>query len=184
MRVAPRTTALAAALSALTVASLAVLGWGWWSGSTVTAAGPGATVDGVAVDVRQTNWAPLDHVMDDAGGFLMPSQMMPGAPTGGQVRLGVTVTLRNTTSGTRELRLVEDFALVAGPDSEPVPLAADTIGGIGRIGPGTALNGILYFDVPVPADGELPPLYLRWTRGDDTVLIPVPVPGEAPTHVH
>lgn len=184
MRVAPRTTALAGALSVLTVASLVVLGWGWWSGSTVTAAGPSATVDGVAVDVRQTNWAPLDHVMNDAGGFLMPSQMMPGAPTGGEVRLGVNVTLRNTTSGTQEFHLFEDFTLLAGRDSEPIPLAADTIGEVGRVAPGSAVNGILYFDVLVP-DDELPPLYLRWTRGDDTVLIPVPEPGEeAPGHVH
>ncbi|HEY8453356.1 MAG: hypothetical protein FWJ70_12215 [Micromonosporaceae bacterium] len=184
MRVAPRTTALASALSVLTVVSLMVLAWGWWGGATVTAAGPSATVDGVAVDVRQSNWAPLDHVMDDAGGFLMPSQMMPGAPSGGEVRLGVSVTLRNTTSRTQEFSLVDDFTLLAGRDSEPLPLAADTVGEINRIGPGTAINGILYFDVLVPDDGELPPLYLRWTRGDDTVLIPVPVPGEAPGHVH
>lgn len=183
MTVTTRTTVLAGALSVLTVASLMVLGWGWLTGSTVTAAGPSATVDGVAVDVRQTNWAPLDHVMNDAGGFLMPSQMMPGAPTGGEVRLGVAVTLRNTTSSTQEFSIPEDFTL-SGATSEPLPLAADTIGEIGRIGPGDALNGILYFDVLIPQGEELPPLYLRWTRGRDTVLIPVPLPGQAPGHVH
>lgn len=175
---------VAGAISALTVASLGLLAWGWFTGTTVTAAGTAANLDGATVDVRGAEWVFMDHVDDGGGGFLMPDEMMPGAPTGDEVRLGVNVTLTNTRSRTHHFRLVDEFTMAAGEQPEPVPLSADTVGELGRLGPGSALHATLYFDVEVTDTDQLPPLYLQWTRGRDTVLIPVPTPGEAPVHQH
>jgi hypothetical protein len=168
----------------LTVVSAAVLGRLWLTGTTATATEPVATMAGVTVEVRGTVWALMDHVEDGQGGFLMPDEMMPGAPTGNRVRLGVGLTLINTRSQVHEFSLVDEFTMTGGREPEPLALSADTVGKLGRLGPGSALNATLYFDVEAPADDELPPLYLRWTRDRDTVLIPVPLPGAPPAHDH
>jgi hypothetical protein len=189
MAMGRRAATVTGAVSVMTVLSLASLGWNWLAGSTVTATGPGADMDGITVDVRASEWAPLspaDPTVLDQSGFAMPSQMLPGAPGDGEVRLGVRVTLSNTTSAPEEFSLVEDFTMTGGLEPEPAPLSADTVGEVGRLGPGSALNAVLYFDLAAPEDEDMPPLYLKWTRGRDAVLIPVPLPGgEAPEpHQH
>lgn len=184
-RIRPAT--ITGAISVMTVASVAFIGWGWLTGSTVTAADTTATMDGLSIDIEGTQWAPMDHLEDDQSGFLMPDQMMPGAPTGGAVRIGIDFTLTNTSSVTREFSLPDDFTMVGGLQSEPLPLGADTVGDLGRLSAGATINGILYFDLNGPeAEGEeLPPLYLEWTQGRDSVRVPVPLPGdEAPEHNH
>ena len=57
----------------------------------------------------------------------MPAQMMPGAPTGNEMRLGVHVTLTNPQSRTAPFSLVEEFAMSGGLEPEPHPLSADTV---------------------------------------------------------
>jgi hypothetical protein len=179
-----RRKAVAGITTALTVASLTLVAWGWLGGTTATASGPSAAMDGATVEVRRAEWALMDHVEDGQGGFLMPDQMMPGAPTGDRVRLGVSVTLTNTRSGGYEFSLVDEFTMTGGYEPEPLALTADTVGQLGRLGPGNALNATLYFDVEVTDPDDLPQLYLTWTRGRDTIMIPVPSPGEAPDHDH
>ncbi|MPZ26269.1 MAG: hypothetical protein GEV12_07395 [Micromonosporaceae bacterium] len=168
----------------MTLASLSLLAWSKLAGPAAVAEGTNATLAGLTVEVEDSEWATLNHVMNDQGGYLMPDQMMPGAPTGDEVRLGVMVTLTNTRSGTEPFSLVDEFTVTGGRSGDPLPLTADTIGDLSRLGPGSAVQGTLYFDVSVPQQGdpELPPLYLRWTRGGDAVRIPVQLPGEAPEH--
>lgn len=178
-----RTVAIAGGVSAMTVVSAVFLVWSWLTGSTVTAAGPTATMDGVTVDVTASEWAPMDHLED--GGFVMPSQMMPGAPDNGEARLGVRVTFSNPTSGARNLSLADDFEITGDALAEPVPLSADTVGEVSRLVPTSALNAVLYFDLALPEDEPPSSLYLKWTSGRDTVLIPVPLPGgDVPVHQH
>lgn len=178
-----RRAAVAGMVAVLTAASLTLVAWSSLTGTTATAAGTTATMDGATIEVHSAEWAGMDHVEDGQGGFLMPDQMMPGAPTGGQSRLGVRVTLTNTTSRLYEFGLVEEFTMTRDGQPEPSPLHADTVGELGRLGPGNAVNATLYFDIEVDA-GDPPPLFLRWSRGNDTVLIPLPAPGEAPEHQH
>jgi hypothetical protein len=184
MGLAARRTSVAAVAALLTITSLGLLAWQRLSAAPV-ATGTSATVDGVTAEVREAGWVAFDmgHVMDGQGGFMMPDQMMPDAPSGDQVRLGITVTLENTNSGTREFNLIEEFTIIGGASAEPQPVSADTIGALSRLGPGAAIDGILYFDIPVP-DPRDPPLYLRWHRGGDTVLVEVPLTDDAPEHEH
>jgi hypothetical protein len=179
-----RRAAVAGTVAVLTAASLSLVAWSSLTGSTATAAGTTARMDGARVEVHSAEWTFMDHVEDGEGGFLMPDEMMPGAPTGDEVRLGVRVTLTNTASRLYEFSLVDEFTLARGRDSEPFPLRADTVGQLGRLAPDTALNATLYFDIQVSATDDLPPLFLRWTRDNETVLIQVPTPGEAPEHHH
>jgi hypothetical protein len=182
MRLATRRTYIAAAVTLVTIASLGYLAWDRLSAPSVVT-GTSATVDGVTAEISEAAWVDFDmgHVMDGQGGFMMPGQMMPDAPEDGEVRLGVTVTLQNTNGGTREFNLGDEFALTGGVESQPQAISADTIGEFSRLGPGAAIDGILYFDIAVPGT-EDPPLYLRWTRDGDTVLIPVPLDDGSPEH--
>jgi hypothetical protein len=122
----------------------------------------------------------MDHVDP---GFQMPGQMMPGAPDGGEVRLGISITLSNTDGETRGFSPVNEFAVTGGSRSEPTALSADTIGALPRLGPGAAVAGTLYFDVEVPS-GEDPPLYLLWSRAGEAIRIALPSTGDAPEHGH
>jgi hypothetical protein len=175
-----RRTIVAAVVGVLTVASLGFLAWQRLAGESGVA-GTTATVDGITTDVREAGWVDFDmgHVMDGQGGFMMPDQMMPDAPSGDQVRLGVTVTLLNTTDGTQEFNLADEFTLTGGVEAEPQPISADSIGELPRLGPGAAVDGVLYFDIVAPAP-EDPPLYLRWNRDGDTVLLEVPMTSDNP----
>jgi hypothetical protein len=172
-------------VAVLTLVSLSLLAWTKLAAPPAVAAGPAATMGGLRVEVSKTEWAPMNMVMDGRGGFVMPDDMMPGAPESGRVRLGVGVTLVNTRSGTETFDLPGEFTITGGLETEAHPLAADTIGELSRLGPGSAMQGTLYFDLTVPADPAqpLPPLYLQWSRDGDAVRIPVQLPGgEMPEH--
>jgi hypothetical protein len=108
---------------------------------------------------------------------------MPGAPEGDEVRIGIGITLTNTDAGTRGFSPVDEFTLVGGVDEDPEPLRADTIGTLPRLGPGTAVSGTLYFDIEAPNVTD-PPLYLRWSRAGEVILIALPSTGDAPEHGH
>jgi hypothetical protein len=184
MGLGARRITVAATVAVLTVASVGLLAWQRLAEPAVVTGGT-ATVDGVTAEIRQAGWVEFDmgHVMDGQGGFMMPDQMMPDAPSGDQVRLGITLTLFNTSDATREFNLAGEFSLTGGRTPEPQPISADSIGELPRLAAGAALDGTLYFDLEVPADDD-PPLYLRWTRDGSTVLIEVPLSGDAPVHEH
>ncbi|HLT11987.1 MAG TPA: hypothetical protein VK028_14495 [Micromonosporaceae bacterium] len=178
-RAVRRATLVVAAV--LTMLSIGGYAWRWLAGPD-TAAGAEATLDGLTVTVFSAGWVEMGHVTTGPG-FTMPDQMMPGAPSGDEVRLGIGITLSNTDSRTRGFNVPEEFALVGGELREPLPMSADTIGTLPRLAPGASVRGVLYFDLAVPADDD-PPLRLQWVRGGDAVRIPVPVPNEAPSHGH
>lgn len=142
-----------------------------------------ATVDGLAVNVHESGWVPMDtHTMDSQSGFQMPAQMMPGAPAGDDMRLGIAVTLLNTEPRVIEFNLVDEFVLVGGTIDGAVRLHSDTFGVLGRLTPGSAVNGVLYFDTVVPGPTD-PPLVLRWIRGGETTDLGVSL-GEADSAPH
>jgi len=185
MGLAVRRAPILTVVAVLTVASLGVLGWQRFAGPPAVAEGSVAALGGLTAEVRSAAWVDFDmgHVMDGQGGFMMPDQMMPGAPTGDEVRLGVTLTLVNTGGHTHRFDLAEEFSLVGGAGSEPALPAADTIGDLSRLGPGAAVDGTVYFDVAVPGDDD-PPLYLQWRRDGEAVRILVPLTEDAPEHQH
>ena len=185
MGLAVRRAPILLVLAVLTVASLGLLGWQRLAGPPAVVEGSAAALGGLTTEIRAAAWVDFDmgHVMDGQGGFMMPDQMMPGAPTGDEVRLGVTLTLANTDGQTRGFNLAEEFSLVGGAGTEPAAPVADTIGDLSRLGPGAAVDGTVYFDVAVPGDGD-PPMYLQWHRDGETVRIPVRLTEDAPEHEH
>lgn len=182
MGIRARRAAAFAAVAVLTIVSLTALAWDRLAGPAIATDGT-ATLGGLTVDVRGAEWVPMDHLDPGASGFQMPGQMMPGAPEGDEVRLGISITLSNTDAATLEFSPVGEFALIGGAQADPAVLSADTIGALSRLGPGAAVSGTLYFDVVVPG-GEDPPLYLLWSRAGDAVRIALPSAGDAPDHDH
>ncbi len=144
-----------------------------------------ATVGGITAQVQPGGWlAMAPHTMDGQGGYQMPSQMMPGAPEGDQLRLGIPVVLSNPTGVARQFHLLDEFVLVGGATSDPVLLHSDTFGTLDRLNPGAGVSGVLYFDTTVPGRSD-PPLLLRWTRAGRTVNLTVPIGGAtAAPHQH
>jgi hypothetical protein len=140
-----------------------------------------ASLGGLTAAVGTAAWAMADHVMPVPGGdgqgggqpgYQMPPQMMPGMPTGDDVRLSVPLTLENTSGAARRFDLATEFLLRGGREAEPRTPQADTFGELNRLGPGSAVNGVLYFDAEAPAAND-PPLYLEWSRDGETARITV-----------
>jgi hypothetical protein len=168
-------------IALLTVAALATA-----AGSVLIAQrlGVGAPADraelgGLTTTLKQAGWVPMEaHHMDQTG-FQMPAQMMPGAPTGDDMRLGIPVTLVNTSDEPRGFSLPGEFTLSGGRTSSPVRLHSDTVGRLRRLNPGSAVSGVLYFDTVVP-DATDPPLVLRWSRDGEAVDLLVPMADGSP----
>lgn len=177
-----RRGAVAVAVALLTVASTGAIAWQRLTGPSVAVDGV-ATLDGLTTEVHEAEWVPLDHVHDGDGGFLMPDQMMPGAPSGDEVRLGVNLTLSNTSSGTHTFNIADEFLITGGVTPQPQPVRADNIGVLPRLAPGAAVDGTIFFDLEVPGEDD-PPLYLQWTRDGDVIQIAVPLADDAPGHDH
>lgn len=140
-----------------------------------------ATLGGLTAAVGTAAWAMPDHVMPLPGGdgqsggqpgYQMPPQMMPGMPTGDDVRLSVPLTLENTSGATRRFDLAAEFVLRGGREAQPRTPQANTFGELNRLGRGSAVNGVLYFDVEAPAAND-PPLYLEWTRDGEATRITI-----------
>lgn len=166
---------------------LAVTGTVLWQ-QRQAAAGSGpvatATLGGLTATPRKASWAQMEnHQTDMKDGYQMPSQMMPGAPEGDDMRLGVPITLSNTTGGVEEFTLTKEFFLGGGRTGKPHPLHSDTLGTLPRLGPDSAVRGVLYFDIKVPEKGD-PPLYLMWKRDGEEVRMTVAVSGAKPAHGH
>lgn len=142
-----------------------------------------ATLGGLSLRLHDAGWLSMDgHNMDNQGGYQMPAQMMPGAPVGDDMRLGVPVTLVNTSDEVRWFNLAEEFFLRGGRTDQPRTLHSDTLGRLNRLAPGSAVDGVLYFDTVVPDAGD-PSLYLEWRRAGDSTRLTIPLLG-GPTPDH
>jgi hypothetical protein len=124
------------------------------------------------------------HDQNGQGGYQMPAQMMPGAPVGDDMRFGVPLTLVNTSADMRRFSLAEEFFLRGGRTDDARAMHSDTFGKLNRLNPGSAVDGVLYFDTVVPGAGD-PPLYLEWRRDGDTTRLAIPLlTGDLPGHGH
>lgn len=145
---------------------------------------------GLRTSVQQASWSAMAAHHTD-GGFQMPSQMMPGAPEGDHQRIGVPVTLVNTDDEPREFSVAAEFFLIGGKTGQsdedgagkPVPLHSDTIGELPRLTPGSAVRGVLYFDIEPPGHDD-PPLRVLWKRDGDERQLVVSLSGSEPDHGH
>lgn len=158
-----------------------------------------ATIEGLTTTPHQASWMSMDHAMSGTqpggmggmggqqggqqGGYQMPAQLMPGAPADGELRLGVPVTLTNESEKVREFDLVKEFSLAGGPGNDTSRLNSDTFGGLTRLNPGSAVDGVLYFDTKNPVPGD-PPLYLKWTRGGSQDRLAVRIAADPSAHPH
>ncbi|RZS36331.1 hypothetical protein EV193_10712 [Herbihabitans rhizosphaerae] len=143
-----------------------------------------ATLDGLTAAVREAGWASMEsHNMDSGSGmFQMPAQMMPGAPEGDEMRLGVRITLTNPSRRIMEFDLADEFVLAGGTGEPPRP-HSDTFGRLARLNPGAAVDGVIYFDTIVPGP-QAEPLRLVWNRGGREASLAVPLRGAPAGHPH
>jgi hypothetical protein len=130
-------------------------------------------------------WAAMaNHDMDGPSRYQMPSSMMPGAPEGDDMRLGIPLTLTNSTDSVRQFDLTREFSLRGGKGGKSRKLHSHTLGELPRLNAGSAVRGVLYFDVEPPGAGD-PPLYLVWKRDGDSRRMTVRMPGRTPEkHQH
>ncbi|TCO46622.1 DUF4352 domain-containing protein [Actinocrispum wychmicini] len=134
-----------------------------------------ATLSGLTASVGSADWVMMDHDMSStAPGYQMPPAMMPGMPAAGEQRLEVLVTVVNTTSDTRPLRPGKEFQLRTESSDPPLAPHSDTFGELPRLAPGSAVSGVLYFDLPPHS-----PSWLEWTHEGMTARLAI---GVAPPH--
>jgi len=159
-------------LAALAAASIGV---------SAMAASPGAApvettaqVGRLTASVGDTGWLGMDHDMSTtASGYQMPPAMMPGMPATGDDRLSVAVTLVNSGPDTVTLHPVDEFTLHAGPSATKVPAYGGTFGELPRLGPGAAVSGVLFFDLP-PAQLDSTGAWLDWSRAGGSARLSIP----------
>jgi hypothetical protein len=134
-----------------------------------------ASLSGLTASVGSADWVMMDHDMSStAPGYQMPPAMMPGMPAEGQQRLEVSVTVVNTTKETRPVKPGKEFLLRTDSAGEPLAAHSDTFGELPRLAPGSAVTGVLYFDLPPHS-----PAWLEWTHEGATVRLAI---GVAPPH--
>ena len=143
--------------------------------ATFVAPGQEAEASGVSLRIDFTEWLNHEDAHQDQGEvFPMPASSMPGMPEEGLQRLQVELTLQNLGDASRDFR-PEEFS-VRSVSGESWPPMASTFQP-GTLGPGQALNGVVFFDVPEAESG----VYLVWTRGGTQVYNPI---GDVPVHDH
>lgn len=136
-----------------------------------------ATLGSLSATPRQVIWAEMqDDQMNATDGYQMPPQMMPGMPTGDQMRLGISITLANAGSQVQTFDLNSEFFLGGGRIDPPRPLQVDSFGGLPRLNGQSEVSGVLYFDIKPPAPGD-PPLYLLWKRAGQQRRLLIHVPA-------
>jgi hypothetical protein len=188
VRLFPGRGLLVTGAAVLAVAGLGqlVLGWLPALGSTDAQPGPRAVAaDGVATEVRDSRWIAHDHNAETGTGpgYQMPLSMMPGMPEDGQVRLAVSVTVSNTAPAGRPVEPAGEFTLRDGATGESWRPAADTFDGLSRLGPRSAADGVLFFDVP-EADQVQRQLYVDWKHEGQRMRLTVGPGQDAATHSH
>jgi hypothetical protein len=139
------------------------------------AANASATLSGLTASVGSADWVMMDHDMSTAApGYQMPPAMMPGMPAEGEQRLQVPVTVVNTTGETRPIRPGKEFLLRTESADTPLTPHSDTFGELPRLAPGSAVSGVLYFDLPPHS-----PEWIEWTHEGATARLAI---GVAPPH--
>ena len=141
-----------------------------------------ASLGGMTASVGRVTAIVPDHGQP-AQGFQMPQQMMPGMPAHGEVQLNVPIALVNGTDETQTLQVKQGFVLRGGPKHVALRPKSTTLGRLGRLGPGSGVNTVLYFNVALPK-GDGPPLYLEWNRGGETTRLRLPLDGAGGTDHH
>jgi hypothetical protein len=132
-----------------------------------------ARVGGLTASVGAVGWLGMDHDMSTtASGYQMPPAMMPGMPASGDDRLSVAVTLVNTGADTVTFHPVTEFTLHAGPAATKVAVYGGTFGELPRLGPGAAITGTLFFDLPPTSLGSA--AWLDWSRQGGAARLSVP----------
>jgi Domain of unknown function (DUF4352) len=149
-------------IALVVAAAIMVFGFSLLSGgeSSEPLYAPGSTarLGDLTATADTATWVDMDHDMGmDASGYPMPPAMMPGMPETGEQRLAVTVTVVNTGSQTRPLRVREEFALRADEPGDRWTTHSDSFGDLPRIAPGNAVRGVLFFDLPPHS-----PVWLEW----------------------
>ncbi|MFC0540583.1 DUF4352 domain-containing protein [Kutzneria chonburiensis] len=132
-----------------------------------------ARVGGLTASVGDTGWLGMDHDMSTtASGYQMPPAMMPGMPASGDDRLSVAVTVVNTGTDTVTFHPATEFTLHAGPAATDVAVYGGTFGELPRLGPGAAITGTLFFDLP-PASLDRT-AWLDWNRPGGAARLSIP----------
>jgi hypothetical protein len=125
----------------------------------------------------RASWSKMDHdLSEDAPGYQMPPQMMPGMPEQGKERLVLSVTVTNTTDGTRPIRVGDEFVLRVGDGSQRVTPHSDTFGELPRLAARNAVAGQIFFDLP-REDLARSPGWLEWTHKGTTSRLSIPLVG-------
>ena len=143
-----------------------------------------AALGGLTATTGLASWVVMeDHDMasDQDDGYQMPAQMMPGAPQGDDMRLGVRMTLTNTGTEARLFDLATEFTLTGGRTDGHLALESDTFGGLPRLAAHSQVDGVLYFDTPTPAPAD-PSLFLIWRRDGGQQRLLVDLSGNSPDH--
>jgi hypothetical protein len=143
----------------------------------------GAPLGDLTVSVERAGWLSMDH--GQATGYQMPAAMMPGMPADGHERFSVTVTIVNSGGATRPLQAVKEFSLRAANGKRWNP-TEHSFGELPRLGPGNAVTGQLYFDLPADELPDLTAARLDWEYqgGRRELLIPIGGAEPAPQHQH
>jgi hypothetical protein len=179
---------LVLAASVLAMAGIAQLLIGWLPalGSAAQPPQPSAVAaDGVAARVVQARWIAHDHnaATGSGPGYQMPLSMMPGMPADGQIRLALSVTVTNTATGGRPISPEDEFTLRDAGSGESWRPATDTFDGMSRLGPLSAADGVIFFDLPEEKQGE-GQLYVDWKHSKRSVRLAVRPGQDAGTHSH
>jgi hypothetical protein len=179
---------LVTAASVLALAGLGQFVLGWVPAGKPAAAQPQAVAvaaDGIAANVREVRWIAHDHNAETGTGpgYQMPLSMMPGMPEDGQTRLAISVTVTNTEGGGRAVDPAGEFTLADAATGESWQPSADTFDGLSRLPAGNAADGVLFFDVPEPGQGERR-FYIDWKHGRERVRLAVQPGQGTATHSH
>lgn len=173
--------------SVLALAGLGQLAFGWFPGFGSGAGPPqpqAAAADGVAAGVREVQWIAHDHDAPSGTGpgYQMPLSMMPGMVPDGQARLAVSLTVANTADIGRPVDPAAEFVLRDEIGDGKWQPAADTFAGLSRLAPGSAADGVLYFDLPPPTDAGQ--LYVDWEHAGRSLRLAIRPGQDGSTHSH
>jgi hypothetical protein len=181
--------AVALALLGLAQISLVRTGFDWItglrSGSEPAAVTLVAAGDGITTAVATATWVAHDENDSTVAGpgYQMPLSMMPGMPAAGEMRLGISLTITNSSTQLRPVDPASEFVLRDARNGGEWHLSADTFGGLSRLGPDAGVHGVIFFDLAPPADGGRN-LYVDWKRAGGAGRLAIPLNGAAPTHSH